>query len=203
GPLVRLLKTFHLPDKISTKDTGKGYEIRVEYAFQNLSKKPITVKSVLAGPTVPPKETDRGPDRMVMAGYLEGTTIEVTPHGVEEFKPDKPTIPLTTSKDNSPVMWAGTGSVYFSAIVLPQPVKGGSGKVDYIAAVTGEGTNLDKEPDDRGALVAFETRELKLAADQTITLPFSVYFGPKKRGVIDDSYYVSLPRMYNETLVFK
>ena len=68
---------------------------------------------------------------------------------LEEFKPDKPTIPLTTSKDNSTVTWAGTGSVYFSAIVLPEPVKGGSGKVDYIAAVTGEGTNLDKEPDDR------------------------------------------------------
>jgi YidC/Oxa1 family membrane protein insertase len=197
-PVVRLTKTYHLPDVQSSGNTSEGYELRVDYTIQNLADHPITVSTSFNGPTVPPKEVERGADQQVLVGYnTPGPTVKVMQHVVEEFKGAKVQQDLTHNGDDT-ALWAGTASVYFNALVLPDTSSRGVTKTDYAV----QATNIDPDSETPTDIaMTFQTGDVKLDAAGTASLPLNVFFGPKERKLITTPYYALYPRQYNETLV--
>jgi len=196
-PILELTKTF----TIFTKDsiTG-GYEVAVDFGYQNLSGGELTVQSTINGPTLPPREAARPPDRQIMAGYRlkDGGIHFPAPHAVESFNEGVRTFDLTKDDDQNHVAWAGTGSVYFNAFILfEQPAQ--------IAKVAAEVKNIgNPDAEARPVLMTFETVPEKLAAGQTHALSMSGFFGPRWREVISDrDFYAGAVRDYDQTLVVK
>ena len=197
-PVVRLTKTYHLPDVQSSAKTSGGYELRVDYTIQNLADHPIAVSTAFNGPTVPPKEVERGADQQVLVGYnTPGPTIKVMQHVIEEFKGAKLSQDLTHNGDDSAV-WAGTASVYFDALVLPDTSSPGVTKTDYAV----QATNINSDTDTPAEVaMTFQTGDIKLPVSGSASLPLNIFFGPKERTLITNPYYTAFPRQYNETLV--
>jgi YidC/Oxa1 family membrane protein insertase len=160
------------------------------------------VKTAFNGPTLPPTEVSRGPDRQVIGGYKEGNSgIAVHAHIVESFKPEDPNKNILTDDDKRPLLWAGAASVYFEALVLPTDAAGAP--ANYLQAARAEGLDVKKETDAAHRTIAtvFETSELTVPANGELTLPINVYLGPKWRSVLKNEYYVHFPRAFNQTLV--
>jgi YidC/Oxa1 family membrane protein insertase len=85
--IVHLTKTYQV---LPRSDAGEGYEIGVQYGFRNATDHVQTIQTEFNGPTLPPPETNRPPDRQAVAGYADkGQTIEVDSHPIEKFMPDK------------------------------------------------------------------------------------------------------------------
>jgi len=203
--LLKLTKSYRI---FKRSDANEGYEIRVDFGFENLTDKPLTIRTAFNGSTLPPGETNRAGDRQFVAGYqVDTSTIDVGVHAVEELKPDKDNgqINLTNDSKNRPAVWAGTESNYFGAVVLPLPMTGGSGKADYISKIVAQGVNIDSTvpTNERQAFVTFETSDIKIAPSATVTLPMSVFLGPKWRKVLDTAYYNQYPREYRLMLIIR
>jgi YidC/Oxa1 family membrane protein insertase len=202
-PSLRVRKTFRVfPRDGGPRKGSAGYEVLVEYGFKNLSGSDVKVKTAFNGPTLPPPEITRGPDRQVLGGYRDsGTTVAVHAHAVEAFNPDEPNKDMSHDSDKHPVLWAGAASVYFESLVFPNDAAGAP--ANYLAAVRAEGLDVKKETDAQHRTVAtvFETTELTVPANGELTLPLNVYAGPKWRKVLKDDYYVAYPRAFNQTLV--
>ena len=200
--LLSLTKTYTIA---SRSDSNLGFEIGVEYGFSNLTADPHTVHFVFNGPTLPPPEGSRGPDRQVVAGYIiDKDRVGTQLHPLEEFKPEKDNgqIDLTKDKDGHPARWAGAVSTYFGSIVLPLEMSvNGSATNDasYIAGIVAQGVDIDKsvEVDNRKAYLTFTTSDLKLTPHGSIKLPVAVFLGPKWREKLDSAYYSAYPRQYN------
>lgn len=196
-PAVELLKTFTIFRRDSI--TG-GYEVTIDFGMRNLSGVELTVQSVINGPTLPPPEAVRPPDRNVMAGYRQakdGSILYPTPHSIGEFNLGKPTLDLT-SHEGAPIAWAGVSSVYFNAFVLfEQPTE--------IAKVAAEAKHVDRitNAEDRPVLMTFETKPTKLAAGQSHAMSMSAFFGPRWRSVLDLPFYAGPTRDYDHTLIVK
>lgn len=206
--LLELRKTFTVSPR---SEPNKGFEATVEFDFANPTATQHTIRAAFNGPTLPPKESYRPPDRQVVAGYMvDKDTIEVGLHPIEEFKPDKDdgNVDLTKDAKGHPARWAGAVSNNFAAIVLPleELVNGSSiHDTNYIGHIVAHGVNIDKDVpmDDHNAYVSFETTDLKLGPHGTIALPMSVYFGPKAKSIsgygpiLESSYYASNPRKFD------
>ena len=195
--VARLIKSYQLPDIPSAARQSQGFELQVDSKIENLTDHAIAVQTEINGPTVPPKEVQRGTDQQVLMGYRKnGSAIKVFQHPVEEFHKDKISEDLTRDGDD-PATWAGTASVYFNALVLPD-TSASATKADY----TINAENLD--PDDTKSppvAMTFQSGEIKIPSGGAALLPMSVFFGPKERDLLDSPYYSSFPRSYNETLV--
>lgn len=199
---LEVRKTYHVFERNSSERKGSaGYEVAVDYSFKNLGTADLKVKTVFNGPTLPPTEISRGPDRQVVGGYKEGSRVAVHAHPVESFKPDEAPKDLTKDSDGQPVIWAGAASVYFEALVLPEVSH--EAPLSVIQSVRAEGLDIKKDNDPAHHQVAtvFETQELAVPAGGEVKLPLSAYFGPKWRKVLSDPYYAAFPRAYNQTLV--
>jgi YidC/Oxa1 family membrane protein insertase len=182
----------------------KGYELRFEYSFNNLTDQPVTIQSDFNGPVLPPGESNRSPDRQVLGGYIDGSNVVLEYHPIEEFKTDKPDIDLTHDSKQRPHRWIGSASNYFGALILPEKmVNGGKeGNFDYLHSVVAHGLNLASEHvTEHDAYLSVQTAEIKLDPHQKATLPMSVFFGPKWREVLDTPHYATFPREYNILLV--
>ena len=204
GPVARLRKTYRIFSRDAKERPGSaGFEISVDYAVQNLSGGELKVKTAFNGPTLPPSEISRGPDRQVLSGYKDGQRINVVGHMVEEFKQDEPTKDLTTDKDRHQALWAGAASVYFNGIVLPVDATTNGSPASYVQSVKAEGIDVkdDTEGAQRTIATVFETKELTLAPGGQVSMPLNAFFGPRWRKVLNNSYYSTLPRAYNATLV--
>lgn len=190
---VRLSKTFTLPRRGTL---SLGYDVSVNYAIENLSGRDLKISTGFNGPTIPPKEVERGADRQIIAGYNEGSSIRVVQHVAEEFK-DK--TPKEISQDkNQPVVWAGAGSVYFDALILPVASSTKATPEKYSVSSTA----LAPENQDYNDIkTSFTTGTIALEAGKTAQLPLSVYFGPKMRNVFETPYYSAFPRMFDKTLI--
>lgn len=185
-------------------DPNKGYEVRVETSFNNLTDQPLTVQTDFNGPVMPPLESNRSPDRQVVGGYIDGGSIIVETHAIEDFKTDKTDIDLTKDSKQRVARWAGASSNYFGAIVLPENMKSGGkdGAADYISSIVSHGLALDAtQPELHDAYLTFQTREFRVEPHQQTVLPLTVFFGPKWREVLQNPHYSSLPRDYNLLLV--
>ena len=194
--VVRLTRTYHLPDIPSSAKDSQGYEVQADYTIENLTDHPLAVKTDINGPTIPPKEVERGTDQQVLIGYNSGSTIQVVQHAIEEFHKDKISQDLTHNGSEN-ANWAGTASVYFNALVLPD-TSASATKTDY----TIKAENLDPQSDTpKSVAMTFQTGEIKIPPAGKAQLPLSVFFGPKERKLLETSYYSSFPRQYSETLV--
>ena len=204
--LLGLRKTYAV---LPRSDASKGYEARVEYEFENPTGAAQVIRAAFNGPTLPPPETNRPPDRQVVAGYtVDKTSITVESHPIEEFKPDKNNGEFDLTKDSAghPARWAGAVSNYFAAIVLPLEMRANAkqGDANYIRSIIAHGVNIDKDvpADDHTAYLTFETIDIKLHPHASAQLPMSVFFGPKARKtdtlgtILESSYYTSYPRAF-------
>jgi len=200
-PVLEIRKTYTIRPA-GDKET-QGYEVGLEYSFSNLTDQPVTVQTDFNGPVLPPPESNRT-DRQVVGGYLDGNSVVLESHPVEEFKPEKLEIDISHDSKQRIPRWVGAVSNYFGAIILPEKmVNGGKdGGVDYLNSVVAHGLNLEAEHvTDHDGYLAVQTKEIKLEPLQKATLPMSVFFGPKWRDVLQNPHYTSLPREYNILLV--
>jgi YidC/Oxa1 family membrane protein insertase len=203
-PVLEIRKSYTIAK--ADDPNSKGYEVGVEYSFSNLTDAPVTIQTDFNGPVLPPGESNRSPDRQVVGGFLEGTSIVMEAHPVEEFKSDKNNGDIDLTKDSKQRIsrWAGATSNYFGAIILPEKMKvgGKEGNADYINSIVAHGFSLESEHiTDHDAYLTFQTREIKLEPHQQAVLPLSVFFGPKWREVLQTPHYSSFPRDYNLLLV--
>jgi YidC/Oxa1 family membrane protein insertase len=195
-PVARLTKSYRLPDIQSTKTQSQGFELQVDYAIQNLTDHAISVKTEINGPTVPPKEVERGTDRQVLLGFKNGDYVKVAQHPIEEFRKDKASENFNEGNDQT-ALWAGAASVYFEALVLPD-TSAAAAKTSY----TIKADNL--QPDDSvpsSVAMTFDTGDISIPVAGKASLPMSVFFGPKERKLLETPYYSSFPRDYAATLV--
>jgi YidC/Oxa1 family membrane protein insertase len=194
-PAVQIDKTFTVPRRDVT-DGSHGFEITVTQNFTNLSDKPIRVQAAIAGPTLPPRESDRSEDRQFIAGYDDEKAVETNVATPTEYTKDKPTKDLVAI-DKRPMLWIGTDSAYFDAIARPTsltpPVK--------IAAAIITGTNVDAPTDQRSAALSIQSEEFNLNPTAQTSIDLKVFLGPKKRDLLKNDYYIIYPRSYDKTLV--
>ena len=207
GPkrLLSLTKSYQI---FKRSDPNEGYEIRVDFGFENLTDRPLTIRTSFNGSTLPPGETNRSGDRQLVAGYQTGpVSIDVGAHAIEELKPEKDDGQINLTKDSKdrPAVWAGAVSNYFGAVVLPLPINGGTGRADYISKITAQGVNIDSTvpTEERLAYLTFETRDIEIAPNKGVTLPVSVFLGPKWRDVLNTTYYTEYPRDYGLMLIIR
>ena len=99
-PLLRLTRTYQLPQIEASMTQSQGYELSVTTTMQNLADHPLTIRALFNGPTVPPKEVERGADRQILMGYRNAEGIKASQHVVDEFRKDKITQDLTKNSDN-------------------------------------------------------------------------------------------------------
>ncbi len=200
GPVATVRKTFSVPDRdLPTM----GYEIQVRTSVENHTSQPLTVRTTFNGTNEPPRELDNGPDRQVIGGYSDDELIQLAGHPLESFDKDKSVQNLTKNDKGFPVVWAGMSSVYFDAIVFPEPLEKSKATAGYIGKVTAEAINPGSELKDRAVAMNFQTTDLTVSpgTGKALSIPLSVYLGPKWRKVLNTPYYSDFPRSYEKTLV--
>jgi len=205
GPVAQVYKRFTVFERGGGAKPGSaGFEVGVQYGFRNLSGAPLKVKSTFNGPTLPPPEIPRGPDRQVITGYKEAdhNAIVVHAHPVEAFEPEEPNKDLLQDDKKRRMVWGGGASVYFDAILLPTE-SNGAAPAGYLAAARAEGLDVgdDTEAKDRLIATVFETTEFTVPAGGEVAIPLNAYFGPRWRKVLNANFYAAYPRAYNRTLV--
>jgi YidC/Oxa1 family membrane protein insertase len=192
-PLLMVSKQYQLQPAGSP---SLGYEVVVTYGFQNRTEQPLKVKGSFNGPLVPPVENTRDIPEVV-AGFNDEQQVRLEHNTASTFPPDKPPKSIK-NKDGLPMLWAGFTSAYFNAIVLP-PIEGG--KAASLADVTAQGVAKQADNGQEFTALIFEMTEQTVAAGQSASLAYQVYFGPRQRAVLNTPHYSAFPRSYNGTLV--
>lgn len=202
-PVLRATKHYRL-ERARAAD-GKespsgGYEVTVETTFANLTGSALQTTAVLIGPSVPPYEIERGGERNVVHAYAAASNRQVYLRRmlVDSFGADKPEVDITrddSSSETGPLAWLGGSGAYFNALMeLQSP-----GQVTAASALV-----LNPEQKDghyRDAVTALRTAPLTLAPGQAATQSYKLFFGPKRRAVLEQPFYSAYPRAYDETLV--
>ena len=192
-PALRLTKTYFV-EKHGPDNTSAGYEVSVDYQVQNLSGGAETVRLDFDGPTMPPREIERGDDRQIVVGFDKGDrVVDVLRDSLSDFKPGAADKDFSKSDKGYKFLWAGATSVYFAAIVRPD-------KPGQIGAVHASVLNPDDQPEDRLITFDFQTADLQLKPGGGDDVPLKVFFGPKRRQMLEGDYYSDYPRAYNQLL---
>jgi YidC/Oxa1 family membrane protein insertase len=200
-PAIKVLKTFRISPR---SEPSAGYEVTVNYAIENHSGNAATVSIAYTGPAMPPRELDSGPDQRVIAGYNNGGGIKVINEYSNSFVKDTVTRELSVNDDKLPMLWAGTSTVYFQAIVMPPVSNSGTTFASTTKSFKGVGLTPEAQHKELQPIaISGETVDLPVGPNQRVTYPLTVYFGPKDRRVLDTPYYQSLPRRYDQTLVVR
>lgn len=200
-PALRITKRF----EIQKKDTpSAGYEVLVRHTLENLSGAPMEAKLGMGGPTLPPREVKQGPDLNVLAAfndrpeYQGAARVTAELHAIESLTGEKSTLNLTQHAKNWPLIWAGVTSTYFDALVLPVG-KDTKRTAEFIDRVQVRAAHADK-PEQATAEMLFETKALPLAAGTPASVDLQVFFGPKERALLKNSYYSAYPKQYGLSL---
>ncbi|MDW8262104.1 MAG: YidC/Oxa1 family insertase periplasmic-domain containing protein [Phycisphaerales bacterium] len=204
GRKLRLTKTYAIAPRGESKDTHRGFEIAVTLGVENVGQVPVVISKQFNGPVMPPKELDRGSDRTVIGGYLEaGKVLRIRHDYLESFSASNPSIDYSRGEDGEPMLWAGANSVYFNAILRPDPLAAPQTLTpEYVARVEAVALAPDNpEPAGRDVVVRFHTAELALAPGQSVAMPMRFFVGPRLRSLMNNDYLGRLPLKYNETLV--
>jgi YidC/Oxa1 family membrane protein insertase len=198
---LKVLKTYRVFERGNTEHPGAGFEVRLDYDFENHAGRPLQVSLGYNGPAMPPRELDNGPDQRVMAGYHspKALNISVENHYVESFRKDDQTRELAQSSKQYPAWWIGTSSIYFSGILIP-PVLEGS-RAPSIQSFKGIG--LDPAAEHQPVALIADTVAMTVNAGQKLNYPMYVFFGPKWREVLNKPLYEQLPRDFDQTLVVR
>jgi YidC/Oxa1 family membrane protein insertase len=204
-PLLKLWKTYTVFDRKGAEHGGLGYEVVVDYDFENLAGSPLTVSLGYNGPALPPRELDAGPDRRIMAGYRNPNAagILVESHYVETFREEHAVRELTVNEDKLVAYWVGASSVYFDAILMPPVMPHAPGQPVTSSSRSIQGHGLSPEQNEKQPVaLTVETVDLTVNP-QGFNLPLHVYFGPKARKVLNEPFYSTLPRHYDQGLVVR
>jgi YidC/Oxa1 family membrane protein insertase len=199
APALRVRKIYQLP-KRSDKET-QGYEMTLRLAFENLAGAPLSLQTALNGPTAPPVEVYRGPDRQAVGAYDKGGSVALYHHTVEEFTTKSPTRDITVSEDSEhfKLVWAGMTGTYFNALMRPLSLIPGK-PPEYVAKVEGRLVHFDEPSGIHDVQLTYQLAH-RLDAGQTLELPLKVFFGPKQRSLLNNDYYSQPLIAYNATLV--
>jgi len=206
SPILRVRKTFTISPRRDGGDAEKGrqFEITITTDLENLTALPMKVATEFNGPSTLPRELDAGQDRNVVVAYDNSGTVSLTHHFVEYFTKEKPTMDLTRSDKSLPLLWVGSSSVYFNALLRPDRItKSEENQVpEYLQKVEGRLLNPDiGTPADRQVAVTVQTTEIELAGDRRkVTLPLRFYVGPRQRQLLNESYFAAFPLCYDATL---
>ena len=196
---VRVRKTYELSD---AKSPGKGYELSVRHEVINPGGEPLNVQLVYSGPVTPPRETVSGPDVQIISAYDGGyEKAEVQYHMIEEYSASAPERDLTKGDDNRPLLWAGALSVYFDALLRPEPLAADSPVAKYLSKVTSTVLNPGADPHLHHVTLTFQTESMQVPAGGTLSLQSRAFFGPRWRKVLNDPHYANFPLNYDTTLV--
>lgn len=200
--LAKVRKVFRLRPKA---EPGAGYEITVRHVIVNPDDKaPVNARVSFNGANVPASESEQGHDRNIMAGYdyEDGyERVDIDHYLTDQYDASNPTRDITKGDDGRPLLWAGASSVYFNAIVRPEPIDPAKASPAYIDSVTTTALNPGSKPDKRRVATSFTTTELAVAPGNSLALNAQVYFGPRWRSVLNEAPYSAFPRGYSETLV--
>jgi YidC/Oxa1 family membrane protein insertase len=206
-PALLISKTFSLRPK--TGD-GEGYEMLFGQSFRNLTGQPIKVSETFNGPTPPPGENDRSEDRRYVSGRDEGDkTISVASTAITDAKKDKPPVELVTAS-SYPMVWVGACSSYFQAILLPSyagqttspDVKIASALVTGLDPAALAKPLQDSEKNLYPTSLQITTSEFTIAPSGETPFNASIFFGPKKRSLLEEPYYHNFPRAFDQNLVY-
>ncbi len=202
APIARVIKKYEAFGR-DAKDQGGGYELRVTQTVENKSGKALEFATTFNGTNAPPQELDRGSDRSIVGGYEAGNAVYLVHAYVESFGAKQKTKDYTKSdKNDYPLLWAGVSSVYFNAIVRPEPLDAKSLSPSYIEKVEALSLNPDESNSTKHHVVTtFKTKPLTVNAGESLTLSNRVFVGPKLRKLLKNDYYAMLPRGYDATLV--
>ncbi len=198
-PLLHIEKTYQLQERGPSKNrdnTPAGYVVAVSFHLTNLSSHPLkSVRLEFDGPTMPPREMERSDDRQIVAGYDKGnSTVDLTRDYLAEFKPGAASDKDISAHNGENLLWVGTSSNYFAAIVQPD-------KAGLIDKVQIHCPNPDPDADKRVVALDFQSSDMSLAPGASADLPLSVFFGPKERDLFEGDFFGQFPRAYNQLLV--
>ena len=193
GPLT-IRKQYELRP---SSDASKGYEIKLTYSMENKTGRDLTVRLIYSGPNVPPVENTRDVPEVVV-GHFDEHRVQVTHSAGTSFAVDKGAVPLDVK--GGPVLWAGVAGAYFNGIV--RPPLAASGDKSQIEDISVQALAApDPVTAQTHVNLTFRTPEMKLEKGQTLSMPLEVYFGPRKRDVLETAYYTAFPLSYQDTLV--
>jgi len=211
-PLLRITREYRVFPQSPVPDKTQGYQVQCLLQFANLSRYPLQVQAAINGPTTPPTEQTRYPERLIIAGYDNVGMVQLGTHYVDtEFTAEKPQRDLIADGAARPLLWFGTCSNYFDAIVRPEPSQltpvpataataARPLAADYVGAVTAQLLNPQAEAPQRQVQLLMTTTMLTVPPGSTLTLPMDVFFGPKQRSLVNSEYYNAYPRAYGATL---
>ena len=211
--VARVGKTFEIFPRESEAAPGQGgYEVRVVQTIRNLTGEPIIASANLNGTTTPPRELEYGYDRTVIVGYRgRNGTVDYTGFQAESFTGDERRQELLKTENEPPLLWAGTGTIYFNAIVRPLPLTPSRTAAvvapNWLRSVVARGTRPARDdPADIDALepdvlLNFETADLKIPPGKAVDLAFAVALSPKDRSLLKGPYYAAAALRYDETLI--
>lgn len=198
GPIARIHKRFKLHTLQETAGRSDGYVVDAIQTVENLSGGPITVSSVINGPTDPPKDIDRAGDRQIISGHLKDGIVKVQHLPLESFSEKLKEHDLGTYEE-SPALWIGTSNAYFNAII--RPVNADNFKPTQIVRFNSTAVHLPENTSDNQIALTLGTAEFSIPPGGKVEVPFEAFFGPRIRRMLQNDYYASLPLGYSETLV--
>jgi len=172
----------------------EDYTIQVDLTAKNLSSKALTLTIDQRGPTGAPLESHRADERFAVCGQLPKD-------GKVKIRIDKKTkltkkeistpVSLGTTAggaDSPPVLWIGQGNKFFASMLYLRPAVTGrlnaanyNAKAYYLAAAyeSPDGDSLTH-------VTGLEIPALRVAPNETKTLTFDLFGGPKKRAIFTD-----------------
>jgi YidC/Oxa1 family membrane protein insertase len=201
-PIAKVFKVYQLSERSTDPKSPQGYQMLVSHRFQNLTDRPIAFKAAINGPTEPPRELESQPDQNIVAGYWKEGEVTVFSHLVAGEFAKQSWKEFTKSDKGLPLVWAGTQSAYFEALVRPIPLAANQPTPDFLSKFAAEVVNAaEPSAEFRRVTPYFETGALTIAAGQTQAIDLEVYLGPKGRSVLKTAYYADPPRDYDKTLV--
>jgi YidC/Oxa1 family membrane protein insertase len=199
--LVKVRRIYQITPKDPNSKT-KTFDLHVRYAIENTGPAKAKVSVYSNGVNTPPHENEQGRDLQTLGGYDKGyQAVDITHHFNEEYDAKKPTRDLTVGDNNAPLLWAGTASVYFNAIIRPEPLEPTEVSPKWISNVTATVANPDAKPTDRHVELTLQTTDLTVEPGKSLDLNSTIFLGPRWRAVLNEPAYSAFPLCYDQTLI--
>ena len=94
-----------------------------------------------------PDESEQGHDRNVLMGYDDGyERVSIVHYLTDQFDTKTTSRDLTRGSDDIPLLWGGGSSVYFNALVRPEPLDPSKAAADYVDTFVATALNPDSAP---------------------------------------------------------
>lgn len=209
-PLVTVEKTY-------TIDPA-SYDVIVAHNVINRSGENIKVRIDQAGPIDLPKDNPQWDNRYYHGAWLNTTKKIIEGEGrhighAELFKLDGATKPLGGFLGNDPLLWAGAGNRFFAVVVRPLPhtstpntfplTDGRQLKLaEHVAAADVDQALHGADAVTSINVIRLTGQRIDVAKDGAVTLPLSVYMGPKKRDLLMGEYTVDAAKAGERPVIY-